>query len=121
MILCLHYLAGILSGELFQWSTWKAGHPDEPWKDYWKVGLPHLIVNLTVVLAVYFSWACGLLTWLLGMFGASPIAQLLSVSGPWAFLVAFISDICGDKIAYVLRSPAGKLLKKVGLKKRECE
>ena len=115
LILC--FLAGVLAGEAFQWSTWKATRPSQRWRGYWNVGLPHLIVNLTIVLGVLAAWHCGLLAYLVGLFGFSPIAQLLSISPPWGFLVAMLADICGDKIAYVLRNPVGILLSKVGLMK----
>ena len=111
------FVAGIVAGELFQWGTWKGGHPDQPWAGYWKVGLPHLLVNIAVVVGVVAFWYSGALTKLLEVAGFSPIAQLLSISPPWGFVVAMLSDICGDKIAYILRDPVGLLLTKFGLMK----
>jgi hypothetical protein len=111
--LILYFLGGVLAGEAFQWATWKGGHRDQRWRGYWNVGLPHLIVNLTIVLGVLAAWHCGLLAYILGMFGFTPIAQLLSISPPWGFLVAMLADIMGDKIAYVLRNPAGRFLGKM--------
>ena len=105
------FLLGIAAGEAFQWGTWKASHLTEPWSGYWKVGLPHLIINVCIVTGVGVAWRWGLLTDLLALVGATPIAQLLSLSPPYGFVLAFTADVCGDKLAYALRQFPGQRIR----------
>jgi hypothetical protein len=106
----LAFLGGVLAGELLQLGTWKTGHPGQPWKGYFDVGLPHLLINGSVVAAVGVSWQCGLLTKILDLTGATPIAQLLEVSPPFGFLLATAADVYGDRIAFAFRDKVSRFL-----------
>ena len=108
------FAAGVLLGEMCQWCLWMMGHPTRGKLGYWKVGIPHLVINLTVVIAAYAAWHCGVLAAVLGMLGATPIAQLLSISPPVGFLLALFSDVFGDKFAYAATTYVGSKFSKLG-------
>ena len=96
------FIAGFFLGELFQLGAWKMGHPDRTLAGYFKESWGHWCINLAMVGLMGVLWYTELLGPLLGHLGFSPIAQLLSISPPFGFLLAFATDIMGDKLAFGL-------------------
>jgi hypothetical protein len=96
------FIAGFMLGEIFQLGAWKMAHPDAtPW-GYFKEGWGHWCINLTMVCVMGVLWWSEMLGPILGHLGFTPVAQLLSISPPFGFLLAFVTDIAGDKLAHGL-------------------
>ena len=94
------YVLGFLTGELLQLGAWKMGHSKLPWKGYLQVGPAHWAFNLGIVAVVGVMWKFEILGPVLSHFGITPIAQLLTISPPFGYLMAVAADVLADKYAY---------------------
>lgn len=107
------FAAGVVLGEVYQWGNWLARNPGKPRTGYFGTGLPHLMMNLLVIVGVDVLWAAGLLDEALNFV----IPE--SVSGAWAnvgvpytpqvgLLLGAMADLMGDQIAWLVRIVVGK-------------
>lgn len=104
MSLVLAWVGGFLTGEVLQLGAWKLGHADKPWRGYITGEAPaHWLFNLGLVAICGVAWSVNLLGPALEKIGlATPIAQLLTISPPFGFIMAGLVDVLGDKYAYGL-------------------
>jgi len=102
----LTILAAYVLGELLQWAAWMKAHPTEPRADYLRVGLPHWIFNIGVVVVVAVTWISGMLAKGLEFMGASALTQFVSETEAFGFMLVLFADLYGDRLAYAFR---GKL------------
>lgn len=106
------FVYGVILGEIYQWGSWKSKHPDQPLFGYWKVGLPHLMTNLFIVVGVAALWKEELLDKALAMIpGTGDWANTgVPFTPPIGLLLGIGSDIGGDSLAYLLRKVIGSRL-----------
>ena len=96
-------VAAYILGELLQWAAWMKGHPAEPRSNYLRVGVPHWLTNIGVVVVVAVAWMSGMLAKGLEFMGASMLTQFVSETEAFGFMLILFADLYGDRLAYAFR------------------
>jgi len=110
------FIIGVLLSNLWQWAAWVAKNQKATgwnrWLGYWDIGLPHLVMNLTVDALFCVAWWAE---WLDDIVALAPgTSGFANVGIPYTPQVGIMlgagADLFADQIAFVLRKVLGSRL-----------
>lgn len=110
------FVIGVVVAEMWQWGAWRVKHSGNGWGGYWRVGIPHLMMNLTGDVLVAALWSAGLLDdWINWAMRPIPgLSAWANVGLPYTpqlgLVLGILSDLFSDNLAFVIRKVLSKRL-----------
>jgi hypothetical protein len=103
------FLIGVIVSNIVQWGTWLSNRKEgQSYFGYWRVGVPHFIMNVWVDVAAYVCWDQGWLVKLEDMIpGIGNWVNSLPFTPQVGVMLGMGVDLTADKLAFFVRKVLG--------------